>query len=153
MSLFILDTNTLTLFDRNNSIVHQAVRTARGAGHTIALTAVTVEEQINGWFKLFHRAKDHARLARASANFSRAVQLWGTFPILPQTEASLQRFDALVAMKLNVGRMDLRIAAIALELAATLVTQNARDFSRVPALLLTDWTSPPPPSTPPPATH
>ena len=39
-------------------------------------------------------------------------------------------------MKLNVGKMDLKIAAIALELSATVVTNNAREFRRAKGLKL-----------------
>jgi tRNA(fMet)-specific endonuclease VapC len=42
-------------------------------------------------------------------------------------------------MKLNVGRMDLRIGAIALEHGATVVTRNLRDFRRIPNLTAEDW--------------
>jgi len=35
--------------------------------------------------------------------------------------------------------MDLKIAALALELDATVVTNNIRDFSRVPGLKVEDW--------------
>ena len=154
MSLFILDTDTLTLYQHGNAVVYAAIHEARNNGHTVALTAVTIEEQAKGWFAAFQTARTHARLAALSHLFSHAVVLWGTFPNLPQTEASLNRFDALVARKLNVGRMDLRIASIALELGATVVTHNTRDFARVPGLLIADWTVPPaapavPPISPP----
>ncbi len=42
-------------------------------------------------------------------------------------------------LKLNVRKMDLRIAAVVLEIDATLVTCNVRDFKQVPALRWVDW--------------
>jgi tRNA(fMet)-specific endonuclease VapC len=42
-------------------------------------------------------------------------------------------------LKLNVRKMDLRIAAVVLEQNATLVTRNARDFKQVPGLTFVDW--------------
>ena len=42
-------------------------------------------------------------------------------------------------MKLGVRRMDLRIASIALENSATLVTRNVCDFQRVPGLIVENW--------------
>jgi len=42
-----------------------------------------------------------------------------------------------------LGPMDLLIAATALEFGATLVTHNAREFSRVPGLRWEDWESSP----------
>ena len=49
------------------------------------------------------------------------------------------RFETLKAMRLNVGANDLRIAAIALENDATVVTRNTRDFERVPGLRIENW--------------
>jgi tRNA(fMet)-specific endonuclease VapC len=46
----------------------------------------------------------------------------------------------LKALRLNVKKMDLRIAAIALENSAIVVTRNLRDFQRVPGLMVEDWT-------------
>ena len=144
MSVFILDTDTLSFLQHDHPVVLAAVDSAMAGGHTVGLTAVTVEEQVKGWFAAFQRARNNAQRARASAGLAEVVPLWATFPILPQSEASLNRFDALVRMKLNVGKMDLRVASIALEVGATVVTHNLRDFGRVPGLPIVDWTVPPP---------
>jgi tRNA(fMet)-specific endonuclease VapC len=59
--------------------------------------------------------------------------------ILPFDEAAIEQFERLKAMRLGVGTMDLRIAAIALTTGATVVTRNARDFGRVPERVIADW--------------
>lgn len=68
------------------------------------------------------------------------MSLFALVPIVPLSEAALQRFLVLKAQKLNVGSMDLKIAALALELGVPVVTRNRRDYERVPELNLEDWT-------------
>jgi tRNA(fMet)-specific endonuclease VapC len=63
----------------------------------------------------------------------------GRWRILPYTEAAIARVAQLKALRLNVRLMDLRIAAVAMENQAVVVTRNRRDFSRVPGLSVEDW--------------
>ncbi|NWG20243.1 MAG: type II toxin-antitoxin system VapC family toxin [Chloroflexi bacterium] len=49
---------------------------------------------------------------------------------------------ALEMTGLPIGAMDLLIAAHALSLQLTLVTNNAREFRRVPGLMVEEWFSP-----------
>ncbi len=55
------------------------------------------------------------------------------------TVPAIARYNQLLASKLGVRKMDLRIAAITLENNAILVTRNIRDFQRVPNLIIEDW--------------
>jgi tRNA(fMet)-specific endonuclease VapC len=138
MAIFILDTATLTHLQRGHPRVTAEVQ-AR-SNDLIGATSVNVEEVLGGWFAMVRQAKSHLEIAKASLRLANAVAFLGRYPIFPQTEPSLLRFDALVRLKLNVGRMDLKIASIGLELAATVVTNNLRDFTRVPGLSVVDWT-------------
>jgi tRNA(fMet)-specific endonuclease VapC len=54
-------------------------------------------------------------------------------------EAGAQ-FERLRKMRIHIGTMDLKIAAIALASDATVLTRNISDFGRVPGLRAEDWT-------------
>lgn len=143
MSLWILDTDTLSLLQRGNAEVTH--RILLHDPRDVALTVITAEEQIEGRFKSIRNARGRANIAVAYSQLAATLRSIGRMPILDFSEQAQIGFDSLVAMKLNVGRNDLRIAAIALALKATVVTRNQRDFGRVPGLPLEDWSIPPPP--------
>ena len=60
--------------------------------------------------------------------------------VIPFDAAAAAAFEELVAQRVRVGTMDLRIAAIALSRGMVMVTRNARDFRKVPGLQIEDWT-------------
>jgi tRNA(fMet)-specific endonuclease VapC len=59
--------------------------------------------------------------------------------ILSFSEGAIERFEELSRMKLGVKANDLRIAAIAVEHSAIIVTRNRVDFGRIPGLTIEDW--------------
>lgn len=63
----------------------------------------------------------------------------GEIPILPFDEAAAR---AYAAMPFRRGSFDRLIAAHALSLGLTLVTNNARDFADIPGLKVENWTLP-----------
>ena len=142
MSHYILDTDVFTLIQHVNPVVLGHIDRVIKDGHTIGLSIVSVEEQFLGWQKRRHAAKTHKQYADASRLFSRAVTMWGEFPIAPETEASRATFEQLVRLKLNVGKNDLRIASVVFDLGAILVTHNLVDYRRIPGLRFEDWASP-----------
>jgi tRNA(fMet)-specific endonuclease VapC len=126
VSLFVLDTDTLVLFQEGHEMVCRRV-----LSHSIeelAISVISVEEQLSGWYALLRRAKNVERLARAYQRLADAVALLSRFRILSFTEPAIARFQELKAQKLGVKHMDLRIAAVVLEHAGSLVTRNMCDF-------------------------
>lgn len=139
MSRFLLDTNTITLaqFGHQTVLAHLAAHPA----NDIALPAIALEEQMRGWLGRLPRLKASNRQADWYDRLvNRMLPVWRAYEVLSFTEAAILRFDHLRSLRLNVGSMDLRIAAIALETSCTVVTANIRDFGRVPGLSTVDWT-------------
>jgi tRNA(fMet)-specific endonuclease VapC len=137
MTPFILDTDTLSLFQQDHPKVVQHCRVHPPAD--LAITVITVEEQIDGRYAAIRKARRPDDLALAYQRFAETVGSLAPWTILSFTIAAISRYQQLIALKLNVRRMDLQIAAIVLEDGGTLVTRNTRDFSRVPGLVLEDW--------------
>jgi tRNA(fMet)-specific endonuclease VapC len=137
MNAHLLDTDTLSLFQKGHPAVSQ--RCAAAAPQSMSISVITIEEQFLGWYTRSRQAKTDAELAQASEGMAHFARLIRQLPILAFTVPAIQRYRQLTKMKLNVGKNDLRIAAIALEAGATVVTRNLRDFGRVPNLQLEDW--------------
>ena len=60
--------------------------------------------------------------------------------VMPFDIKASANFDDLVTQRVQIATMDLRIASIALSERFTLLTRNSRDFSKVPGLVIEDWT-------------
>ncbi|MFI5387940.1 MAG: type II toxin-antitoxin system VapC family toxin [Fimbriimonadales bacterium] len=137
MSLFVLDTDLLTLYYRGDPTVVRRVD-ARPPTE-LAISIMTIDEQLTGWYTLTRQARRPDQMARAYAHLGEAVVRLARWRILPYTESAIARVAQLKVLRLNVRLMDLRIAAIALEHGAVVVTRNQRDFGRVPGPGVEDW--------------
>lgn len=138
MSLHVLDTDILSLFQHGHPVVCQHI--AAHAPTDLAITVISVEEQLSGWYALLRSTARRDHLAVAYQSLAASIPFLAKFNILPFPETAMERVERLVAAKLRVRKMDLRIAAIALEHGAVVVTRNLRDFQRVPGLSVQDWT-------------
>jgi tRNA(fMet)-specific endonuclease VapC len=139
MAVYVLDTTTVTHLQRAHPRVLARVAAYAATQQVIGTSTVTVEESVGGWLAELRRARTRVDAALASQGLADAVTILSRLQVFPTTEPALARFDQLVRLKLNVGRPDLKIAAVALELGATVVTDNRRDFARVPQLAVEDW--------------
>src|SRR5438105_152508 len=122
MAAYLLDTDTLSLYQRDDPTVLRQV--AAHLTDVIAVSVVTVEEQISGWSRLARAARTPQARESASRFLAELVPTWSLFTLIPVSVASLGIFDGLIRQKLNVRSNDSRIAAAALDLGATVVTRN-----------------------------
>jgi tRNA(fMet)-specific endonuclease VapC len=139
MSLYVLDTDHLTLLRRGQAEVVR--RVGEMPSSDIAITILSIEEQFRGWFTQVRKARDAARLARAYEGLWDVVEMARTLPVLPFSRAAVDRYAILKKSLPRVGRQDLAIASVALEFDATVVTRNRQDFEQVPHLRVEDWSA------------
>jgi tRNA(fMet)-specific endonuclease VapC len=137
MIRYILDTNTLTLLQNRHPKVVQ--RASAVPPDELAITIISVEEQLTGWYTQLRRTNTPDRLARVYDRLTTTVASLAKVQIVSYSEEAIYRFENLRKKKINIGKMDLRIGAITFEMDATIVTQNTADFSRIPGLKIEDW--------------
>jgi tRNA(fMet)-specific endonuclease VapC len=108
-----------------------------------SVPVIVVEEILRGRLNSIRRsesAKSKTSLTRAYDLLEETVIAFGQVTILPFSSAAEGLCLEWRRQKLRLGTHDLRIAAICVARAATLVTRNQRDFERVPGLSLENWT-------------
>lgn len=140
MSLYVIDTDHLTLLRRGHTEVVARVAAIRPTD--IVITIISVEEQFRGWFTQVRKARDPSRLARAYEGLFDVVDMAKRLPVLPFSRAAVDRYVDLKKALPRLGKNDLAIAAVALEFDATVVTRNRQDFQQVPNLRIEDWSLP-----------
>jgi tRNA(fMet)-specific endonuclease VapC len=137
MSLYVLDTDTLQLFQDEDPNVVARVRAVAPAD--LSTSVVCVEEQLSGWYTQLRQAKRPERLAWAYRRLAGTVRFLSRIQIVDFDEPAIHRCEELKKRKTKVRKMDLRIAATVLECDGVLVTRNVRDFQQVPGLRIEDW--------------
>jgi tRNA(fMet)-specific endonuclease VapC len=145
MTLWILDTDHVSLFQSGHPLVTKRVQSIDP--NALAVTIVTVEEQMYGRLNRIRRAKSPEDLSLAYFNLNRTLAYFQTIDVIDFVgEASLKEnrvaadcYQEIIGQKLRVGTQDLKIAAITLSRQAIVVTRNNRDFGKVSGLQIEDW--------------
>jgi tRNA(fMet)-specific endonuclease VapC len=141
MSLWILDTDHVSLLLKRNP---QVSLWAVELGVDVAITVITVQELFNGWIVRINDAKDTEDLVRLYEKLSHTISLCKQVKVAEFDQAAGDCYQRILietpSLEKKRLRKDMRIAAIALSLQATVVTRNYQDFSQVSGLRLEDWT-------------
>ena len=141
--MVILDTDHLSLV-----FIPESVAAARILAQLFSMgiqqittTVITYEEQMRGRLSQVAGAKNSAQEIKAYRQLNRTLDDFRTIRVLDFEEQAAAELQRLRRMKLLVGTLDLKIAAITLVHDATLLSRNLRDFRKVPGLKVEDWTS------------
>lgn len=135
MTAYLLDTNTVSYVLRNHSPMLSS-RLMGMAPETLAISVITAGELRFGVKKLGP--------GRRSALLSqRLEQMLESFATLPLPTNAGEHYAAtrahLESQGTPIGGNDLWIAAHALAAGMTVITNNLREFERVPGLRVEDW--------------
>jgi tRNA(fMet)-specific endonuclease VapC len=139
--MFVLDTDHFSLMEWSAGPARQNLlqRLSTVPPDEVFTTIVTYEEQTRGWMAYAARARTTAQQVAAYRKLERHLDLYRRVQVLGFDERAGTEFERLRAVRLRIGTMDLKIAAIALAHDATVLTRNVKDFSRVPSLHVEDW--------------
>jgi len=134
---YLLDTDIYSLYLRRDPAVVESV--SRHAEDDVAVPIITVQEIWGGWSAAIAKAKSPEELAHGYKKLTETIDELKTWKIATYPATAIRRYQTLKKQRLNIGANDLKIAAIALEAGAIVVTHNVRDFQRVPGLMVEDW--------------
>lgn len=138
----ILDTNIISLLREDDAPTSSRIvrKMKQLSASEVWTTVVSYQEQLKGWLAEINRPRDDRHLLSAYLALQNTLITFSRLPVMPFDESALEIFQDLKSQQLGVGTHDLRIAAIALARGAKVITQNLKDFERVPGLSVEDWT-------------
>ena len=139
--MIVLDTNYLSFLQRPESA--ECVRLVDAMNQSIdrvfATTVISLEEQMRGWLAAIRRVQLLDKQIVYYERLLTVAQFFSGWQVLPFDQRAAQRLLELRKLRIRVGMMDLKIAAIVLVHDALLVSANLRDFRQVPGLEVEDW--------------
>ena len=138
--MYLLDTDHITLLARSGEEgerIRQRVLLAPEG--EVSASIVSYEEQMRGWLAQLNRISAVNQQAIYYTRLEENLRFYNQIPLISFDTAVVDQFQALWVQRIRIGTMDLKIAATALAHDATLLTRNAKDFSKVPGLRLEDW--------------
>lgn len=101
---------------------------------------LSYEEQPRGWLQLIAQARSPEDEILAYKRLESYIKVFSQIKIIGYDSAVVSTFQSLRASYRSLGKMDLKIAAIAISCNAILLTRNLQDFGRIVELNAEDWT-------------
>ena len=139
---FLLDTDHISILQRQSGSEFLALmaRIAQVQRADLGFCIVSFHEQVLGCHTYLAQAKVAGDIVRGYQMLDRVLTAFAAAQVLPFDSNASAIFDGLVRQRVRIATMDLRIASIGLNHSLTVLTRNTRDFSKVPGLVIEDWT-------------
>jgi tRNA(fMet)-specific endonuclease VapC len=142
MSLYVMDTDHLSLYQRGYPSLHDRISaTQQNADDDLVITVVSLEEQLAGRLAQIRKATTPQNLITSYAYLRMTYLFLKGFELLDYDTSADNCFQGLRKAGIRIGTQDLRIAAITLVNDGILLTRNRRDFEKVPRLNIDDWST------------
>jgi tRNA(fMet)-specific endonuclease VapC len=141
--MYLLDTDVISILQGRSQPAYGRLTHRMGQRRRtdFYVSVVSLHEQLTGAHAFINSARKPADLAHGYRFFIDALGYYCHEQVLPFDLPSASLAEQLASGKSRVNKMDLRIASIALARSFTLLTRNLRHFSRVPNLIVEDWTA------------
>ena len=142
MKRYLLDTDHLSILQRQagKDYNNLAKRMAQHPISDFAISIVTFHEHMLGSHAYINRARTSSEVMKGYEIMARIVSDFKVLPIVSFDAGAATEYAELESQRIQLAKMDARIAAIALSRKLTLLTRNHRDFGKVAGLVIEDWT-------------
>jgi tRNA(fMet)-specific endonuclease VapC len=124
MTLYVVDTDILSLYQRNHPQVCNRIRLARQNNLTIKTTVITLEEQYGGRLAQIRKAQNSEALISAYDRLAATFTLFSQLEVLGYDRVADDYFRQFRQQGIRIGTQDLRIASISLASGDIIVTRN-----------------------------
>lgn len=137
--MFILGTNHLRELTDGTMLGEKLRRKILASETGVVTSIVSADESLRGWLAYIAKANSPEREAEAYFRLNETIDILGDLIRLPYDLEAAARFAAFRKAGMQIGSKDLKIACIALEHDAVVLTRNNRDFIKVPGLKIENW--------------
>lgn len=139
---YLLDTDHLSILQRQTGEDYNNL-TKRMAQYLLSdfvVSVVTFHEQMLGSHAYINHARTLNQVVKGYEIMTRIVSDFKVLPVASFDTSAATAYIELESQRIQLAKMDARIAAIALSRKLILLTRNHRDFGKVAGLVFEDWT-------------
>lgn len=141
--IYLLDTDHLSEIVKESFLGKRLDRKLDELDEFERVTAsiISYEEMLRGWLAEIHGTIKGKPQVPLYEKLFQVLDSFKEWTVLKWDDKTAEVYAGLVKQRLGVKTMDLKIAAIAIQNDATLLSRNLKDFMRVPGLVVEDWLS------------